>query len=168
MWKCLHRAPQLTQQNSQDKSHYPVVHLSSWQVQLEIFPVRKSVSCIVNSMTCLHRYYRMRLPDSSWIAMYHPVHTNCPGLCTGAPMKSRVTPQWQMSYFQVHLKILPTSGTIQSPNSIIPYLAQWSSECVSAPPHARSLKHLSIAIQWSSGGLENSSGSGPSHPLQVA
>ena len=83
-------------------------------------------------------------------------------------MNSRVALQWQMSYFQAHLKILPTSGTVQIPNSIIPDLAQWSSACLSAPPQARSLQHLPIAIQWSAGALENSSGTGPSHQLQVA
>ena len=83
-------------------------------------------------------------------------------------MNCRVAPQWKMSYFQAHLKILPTSGTIQSPNSIIRDLAQWSCACLSAPPQARSLQHFPTALLWSSGALENSSGTELSHQLQVA
>ena len=97
----------------------------------------------------------------------HPVHTNCPGLFTGAPLKSPVTPLRQMSYFQVHLKILLTSGTVQSPNSIILDLAQWSCACFSFPPQGRSLLHFHVALQWSSGALDNSSGTKLSHQLQV-
>ena len=73
-------------------------------------------------------------------------------------MNSRVAQQWQISYFQVHLKILPTSGTVQSPNSRIPDLTQWLCAYLSAPPQARSLQHFPKALQWSSVGLENSSG----------